>query len=244
MIAGGNVLGRRPTRIKKKREAVGGKKNLPEDTIKTEGLSIRYWTNVGGLGGDDKKRRTVVLFHGNAFSLDSWKKTKTLEELSSKGYRVFAIDLPAGKGSMSDKLSPKVLKADPERIMTVIDKLFEALDVGELPFAIVGPSMGGGFALAYALSRPQKVGALVLVSPSVYRISKEEKSKLSDLNIPVLLVWGERDRVFPLDEYGKPLKETLPRARLLIVKQAGHAAYLDKPDEFNEILVDFLTEVM
>ena len=217
---------------------------MPEDKIEIESLSIRYWTNVGGLGGVDKERRTVVLFHGNSLSLDTWKKTKTLEVLSAKGYRVFAIDLPAGKGSMSDKLSHKVLKNDPNRIIGVIDKTFDALEVGDSPFVIVGPSMGGGFALAYALSRPKRVGALVLVSPSVYRIADQEKSKLSGLNIPVLLVWGERDRVFPLDEYGEPLKETLPRAKLLIVKQAGHGAYLDKPDEFNEILLDFIDEVM
>ena len=217
---------------------------MPEDKIEIEGLSIRYWTNVGGLGDDDKKRRTVILFHGNALSLDSWKKTKTLEELTSKGYRVFAIDLPAGKGSMSDKLSPKVLKNNPDRILTVLDKVFDALDVGDTPFAIVGPSMGGGFALGYALSRPKRVGALVLISPSIYRIPEQEKSKLSHLDIPVLLVWGERDTVFPLGEYGKPLKETFPRARLVVVKQAGHGAYLDKSDEFNKLLLDFLSEVM
>jgi abhydrolase domain-containing protein 14 len=222
----------------------GRGKNLPEDTTKIGGLSIRYWTNVGGLGDNDKKHKAVILFHGNSLSLDSWKKTKTLEMLASKGYRVFAIDLPAGKGSKSDKLSPKVLKTDPNRIVTVLDGLFDALDVGDSPFAIVGPSMGGGFALAYALSRPKRVGALVLVSPSVYRIAEQEKSKLPGLDIPVLLVWGERDRVFPLDEYGKPLKETLPRAKLLVLKEAGHGAYLDKPDEFNEILLGFLSEVM
>jgi len=217
---------------------------LPEDTIKVDGLSIRYWTNVGGLGGDDKKRRAVILFHGNAFSLDSWKKTKTLEKLSSRGYRVFAIDLPAGRGSKSDKLSPKVLRNNPGRIITVLDQLFDVLDIGDSPFAIVGPSMGGGFALAYALSRPNRAGALVLVSPSVYRLSEQEKSKLPYLNIPVLLLWGERDMVFPSDEFGKPLKETLPRAKLVVVKQAGHGVYLDKPDEFNELLLDFLSEVM
>jgi len=217
---------------------------LPEDIIKIDGLSIRYWTNVGGLGGDDEKRRTVILFHGNAYSLDSWKKTKTLETLVSKGYRVFAIDLPAGKGSKSDKLAPNVLKNDPERIITVFDMLFDALDVGDSPITIVGPSMGGGFALAYALSRPRRVGALVLISPSVYRISEQKKNRLSDLDAPVLLVWGDMDRVFPLDEYGRPLKETLPRAKLLVVKQAGHGVYLDKPDEFNKLLLDFLSEVM
>ena len=217
---------------------------MPEDKIKVENLFIRYWTNVGGLGGDDKSRSTVVLFHGNAFSLDSWKKTKTLEVLSSKGYRVFAIDLPVGKGSMSDKLSPKVLKDTPDRINKVIDEIFDGLGVGGLPIAIVGPSMGGGFALAYALSRPERVGALVLISPSVYRIPDEEKEKLSKLEKPVLLVWGDRDRVFPFDEYGKPLKETLPPAKLVIVEQAGHGVYLDKPNEFNELLVDFLSEAI
>jgi pimeloyl-ACP methyl ester carboxylesterase len=220
----------------------GDGKDLPEDRIKIEGLSIRYWTNVGGLDGDDKKRKSVVLFHGNALSLDSWKKTKTLEELSSKGYRVFAIDLPAGKGSMSDKLSPKVLKNSPDTIVRVIDELFDALDVGASPVAIVGPSMGGGFALAYALARPKRTGALVLVSPSVYRIPEQEKSKLSELEMPVLLIWGEQDRVFPLEEYGKPLKENLRKAKLAVVKHAGHGVYLDKPDEFNELLTDFLSE--
>jgi abhydrolase domain-containing protein 14 len=215
---------------------------MPEDKIMVEGLSIRYWTNVGGLGGDDKKRKTVVLFHGNALSLDSWKRTKTLDRLSSMGYRVFAIDLPAGKGSLSDKISPKLLKSDPDRILTVLDRLFEELEVGDSPFAMVGPSMGGGFALAYALYRPERVGALALVSPSVYRIAEKEKSKLSNLDVPVLLVWGDHDRVFPLDEYGKPLKETLPRAKLLVMEKAGHGAYLDKPDEFNEILIEFLSE--
>jgi abhydrolase domain-containing protein 14 len=217
---------------------------MPEDKITIEGLSIRYWTNVGGLGGDDKDRITVILFHGNALSLDSWKKTKTLEVLSSKGFRVFAIDLPAGKGSMSDKLSPKVLKDHPDRIIGVIDGIFDALEVGDSPFAIVGPSMGGGFALAYALSRPKRVGALILIGPSVYRIPDEEKRKLSGLEIPVLLIWGERDRVFPFDEYGKPLMEALPHAKLVIVKQAGHGAYLDKPNQFNELLVDFVSEAM
>jgi homoserine acetyltransferase len=94
------------------------------------------------------------------------------------------------------------------------------------------------------LSRPKRVGALILIGPSVYRIPNEEKRKLSGLEIPVLLIWGERDRVFPFDEYGKPLKETLPHAKLAIVKQAGHGAYLDKPDQFNELLVDFVSEVI
>ena len=199
---------------------------------------------MGGLGGDERERKTVVLFHGNALSLDSWKKCKTLELLSSREYRVFAIDLPAGKGSRSDKLSPRVLKSDPDRIIGVIDKTFDALGVGNAPFVIVGPSMGGGFALDYALSRPKRVGAMVLVSPSVYRIREGERGRLSSLDMPVLLVWGERDNVFPLDEFGKPLKDKLANARLVVVRQAGHGVYLDKPEEFNRLLLDFIADAL
>ena len=162
----------------------------------------------------------------------------------SASSRVFAIDLPAGKGSMSDKLTPKVLKTNPERMIEILDKTFDALDFGGSPFAIVGPSMGGGFALAYALARPKRVAALVLVSPSVYRIPVEVKGKLSSLGMPILLVWGDSDRVFPLEEYGRPLKDTLPSAKLSVVKQAGHGVYLDKPHEFNELLLGFLDEVV
>ena len=215
---------------------------MPEDKITIDGLGIRYWTNIGGLGLDDRGRGTIVLFHGNSLSLDSWKKSKTLDRLSSEGYRVLAVDLPAGKGSKSDKLSPKVLKESPERFVKLMDQLFDALGVGSTPFTIVGPSMGGGFALAYALSRPRRVGALLLVSPSVFRVPDGQRDGLSALEIPVLLVWGDRDRVFPLEEYGIPLKEKLSRARLVVVKQARHGVYLDKPEEFNGILSGFIAE--
>lgn len=124
----------------------------------------------------------------------------------------------------------------------VLDGLFDGLGVGDRPFAIVGPSMGGGYALAYALSRPKRVGSLVLVSPSVYRVPDLQKGRLFSLDVPVLLVWGDRDTVFPLEEYGKPLKEKLPRARLEVVEGAGHGVYLDEPEVFNRLLIGFLSE--
>jgi len=40
------------------------------------------------------------------------------------------------------------------------------------------------------------------------------------------------------------LKEMLPRAKLVVVKQAGHGVYLDKPAEFNKLLLDFISEAM
>ena len=71
----------------------------------------------------------------------------------------------------------------------------------------------------------------------------EEKGKIQDLKIPVLLIWGKNDNVVPLEEYGRDLKEKIASSKLLILNDAGHSAYLDKPAEFNEILKDFVAEV-
>lgn len=57
---------------------------------------------------------------------------------------------------------------------------------------------------------------------------------------PILLVWGERDSVIPViqaDEFGR----VLPHARIHRVAGAGHFPHIDAPQEFSEVLTDFLT---
>ena len=100
--------------------------------------------------------------------------------------------------------------------------------------------MGGGFALAFALEDTDKVAGLVLVAPSLSGLDEES---LKDLGIPVLLVWGDRDDVFPVEQYGRELKQILPQSKLLIIKGARHPAYLDRPQEFHELLFDFVEEI-
>jgi len=100
--------------------------------------------------------------------------------------------------------------------------------------------MGGGFALSYAIAHPDKVAGLVLVGPLLSSIADED---LGNLQTPTLLVWGEKDDLFPVDDYGRELKNKLPRSKLLIIKGASHSAYLDKPDVFNDLLLDFLEEI-
>lgn len=212
---------------------------MPEDHAKVDELRIRYWANSDSIKNSDKP--TVVLFHGNAFSLDNWKETKTLDTLTKEGYPVYAIDLPAGSGSKSDKVDQSKFRAYKDLVPT-IEKIFAKLGINFRDLIIAGPSMGGGFAVSYALAHPKRVVALVLIAPALHNLGEEE-DRVSELEMPVLLVWGDKDTLIPVDKYGKDLKNELARSKLLIVKNAGHAVYLEKPSEFNELLVDFLNDI-
>ncbi|MFI5421491.1 MAG: alpha/beta fold hydrolase [Nitrososphaerales archaeon] len=187
--------------------------------------------------GEDYAKPVVLLFHGFSFSLDVWADTGILQLLSDRGYSYLAMDLPKGNASRSDKFGRKNFS---DYILFLNKALSHFLDLEKAKFVLLGASMGGGFALALALENQKRISGMVLIAPSIKGISEES---LGELDVPTLLIWGERDTIFPVDEYGNRLKEIMPRSKLLIIKGARHAAYLDKPQEFHELLVDFLDEI-
>lgn len=73
-------------------------------------------------------------------------------------------------------------------------------------------------------------------------LGKEGAPPLPVLMQETLIIWGEHDRIFPL-ELGHRLKRHLgDRAELIVLKDAGHAAQLESPYEFNNVIKTFLLE--
>lgn len=66
----------------------------------------------------------------------------------------------------------------------------------------------------------------------------EQLATLTD-RIPTLLLWGTGDKVVA-PEVGRAAREFLPRVELIEISGAGHAPYLEKPDEFNSGVLQFL----
>jgi 2-succinyl-6-hydroxy-2,4-cyclohexadiene-1-carboxylate synthase len=74
-------------------------------------------------------------------------------------------------------------------------------------------------------------GAGTGVQPSLW-------DRLGELKIPTLLVAGEHDPKFCA--IARQMQEKIPQARLEIVSGAGHAVHLERPDEFDNLVKDFL----
>src|SRR5438552_635839 len=66
-------------------------------------------------------------------------------------------------------------------------------------------------------------------------------NRLAELEMPVLLVAGERDQRF--SEIAREMAlATGSNARVALVADAGHAAHLERPDPFVEIVKTFLDQ--
>ena len=58
---------------------------------------------------------------------------------------------------------------------------------------------------------------------------------LHRIDVPVKIVWGEKDRIIPA-AFASHYKKLLPEAEVHIVKNCGHLPPVEKPDEFVSIV--------
>ena len=62
---------------------------------------------------------------------------------------------------------------------------------------------------------------------------------LSTIQAPALLIWGAEDTWVP-PQAGERLQAELPQARLVLLEDAGHLPMEERPQAFNEVLLEFL----
>lgn len=74
--------------------------------------------------------------------------------------------------------------------------------------------------------------------------SAEEETvteRLSGLDVPTLLVWGQNDVITPPD-VAEEFRERLADAELHFIDRCGHAPMIEHPDQFNSIMLRFLEQ--
>ena len=65
-------------------------------------------------------------------------------------------------------------------------------------------------------------------------------TRLKQLPVPLMTVWGQEDRLVPAS-HAELVRHELPHSVVRIIPQCGHWPHMEKAEEFNDLLIRFLT---
>jgi len=91
-----------------------------------------------------------------------------------------------------------------------------------------------------AARRQRNTEATARLAREPYMHDPELAARLPRLRVPTLVVWGSLDGLCPLPT-ALQWTALLPDARLHVVEGAGHLPLVDRPDEFVQVVRDFLS---
>lgn len=174
----------------------------------------------------------LLFLHGKKYSSSTWKGLGTLQIFAYYGYRTVAIDLP-GYGLSKKHDMPETT----EEYVTFLDTVISKLNLRKV--VIVTPSMSGAYALPYLMSNEDSnLAGVICIAPD--GTSKFQKQDYQKISIPVLLLWGERDRT-PLMEESRYYLQNIPNSEQMMVPSAEHAAFVGNPKAFHTYILSFLS---
>ena len=70
----------------------------------------------------------------------------------------------------------------------------------------------------------------------------ETHSKVGKNPRPVLILWGNRDTVTPIDGPLAAAQAAYPSAQIAVLKDVGHVAQYEAPDQANPVILKFLRQ--
>ena len=179
--------------------------------------------------------KKLLFLHGMSFSSADWDKIEASRKITQWGYGVFEVDYP-GFGKSEGNPYYKIERGNYSSGSRFVRDFMLSLKLEHT--VIVGPSMGGGIALQSIIDNQDLLDAAVLIAPAYGDIERS----LSGIERPVLIIWGKRDEVISISK-GWKLHDLIAGSKLVTVENAGHALYLEKPDQFFNILKGFLDEI-
>jgi abhydrolase domain-containing protein 14 len=191
-----------------------------ENFITVKGLKIRYLQKGSG--------QAFVLLHGMSFSADTWVEIGIFDELA-RDYSVYSFDMPYGARSRSDKFDA----SDRDEYAEFLKELINSLGIDKP--VLLGASISGEVTLRYLSKGYTAKTAIVAGAVGI----KGLIPRLGMITVPLLAIWGEKDNISP-PENAEILTGHVKSLETHIIKNAGHACYLDRPEEFKSLVRDFL----
>ncbi|KAM3622358.1 uncharacterized protein V6R79_023732 [Siganus canaliculatus] len=177
-------------------------------------------------------KMSVLLLHGIRFSSENWLDIGTLDTLAKAGCRAVAIDLP-GLGRSKSAVAPApVGELAPA---SFLKEVCEQLDLS--PVVLISPSLSGMYSLPFLLQHQALVRAYIPVAPIC--TDKFTAEQYQSVQVPALIVYGDKDE--QLGELSLNNLSHLANHKVVVMKGAGHACYLDDPGTWHKAVTDFLS---
>ncbi|OXB71342.1 UNVERIFIED_CONTAM: hypothetical protein H355_012748 [Colinus virginianus] len=181
-------------------------------------------------------RPDVLLLHGQAFTSGTWQALGTLALLAAEGHRAVAIDLPgrtAGYGDSPPAGSLATQRGRAAFVRHVVQQL------GLRRPVLVSPSMSGRFSLPFLVAHGEQLAGFVPIAPVGTR--EYTAVQYQQVQTPTLILYGDRDT--GLGRQALQSLQHLPRHHVVVLPGAGHACYVDKPEDFHRALLGFLGQL-
>lgn len=118
--------------------------------------------------------------------------------------------------------------------------------------AMLKRPLGRRLAFGWVMGKPEKLRPELLseqlrpglasdglVDSMVSMVGYDTRQRLTEIEIPALIVWGLNDHVVPV-EAGLGYHRLIPQSRLEIFERTGHVPQLERPQRFNALLDEFL----
>jgi pimeloyl-ACP methyl ester carboxylesterase len=195
-------------------------------------LTQRYRVYNVDLIGFGRSRGQRLLLRDAAGWLTEWLHVAGIERAHLVGH------------SMGGYIAMGVAAAVPElvRRLVLVDALVLPMGPGLVKHAL---DLAQAMRFVSLNFLPVLVGDAMRAGPlTMWRATREVLSadlsdRLGAVQAETLVIWGEKDSVLD-PKLGRKLAEQLPRASFVCVEGAGHNPMWDRPQRFNELLLDFL----
>lgn len=231
-------------------------RTLPDDHVFQHPLpSTEYWISVPARGhvnalrfsAEEPAKGTVLFFHGNASTLNSWGKT--YEWIVASGYHLVLYDY-RGYGKSTGRRNQQILYQDAEAI-------YDWLAQREDPRRIIlyGRSMGSAFACRVAAHRPCRHVILETPFSSMrdlfytyypflprlffFRYKLPSRDYLAQVSAPVTIFQGTADYIVPYRNARKLVGALKPGDHFVKIEGGGHRD-LFQYDRFRKMLMEIL----
>lgn len=87
--------------------------------------------------------------------------------------------------------------------------------------------------------RANLIAPLLSIRDSLPLWEQHFATRLNEIHHPTLILWGEKDRLFP-PQVGRDLQAAIPQSTLKIIPASGHIPQWEQPQIVNRYLIDFL----